>query len=48
MLIVYLLHEWMSELKVPMHTGSGIEENTPVQPFTPPAKCFIQTGNQAA
>jgi len=48
MLIVYLLLEWMSGLKVPMRTGSGIEENSPVQPFAPQAKCFIQQSIQAA
>jgi len=47
-LIVYLLREWMSGLKVPMGTGSGIEENSPVQPFAPQAKCFIQQSIQAA
>ncbi|MGA8135534.1 MULTISPECIES: hypothetical protein [Pseudomonas] len=48
MLIVYLLHEWMSGLKVPMRTGGGIEENSPVQPFAPQTKCFIQQSVQAA
>jgi len=47
-LIVYLPHEWMSVLKVPMRTGGGIEENSPGQPFVPPAKCFIQPRAQAA